>query len=991
MIYALLGFFLAPYLLERSLTGTMQQDFDAELRIEKIDINPFVLSLRISGLELDNPEGAPTIRVQEIFTNFQLSSLFRLALTFDEVRLTAPELFVTRDETGSMDFAYLLPAPQDKLDDNVANEEASSLIQALVFRFTIEDWFINWSDEFQAEPLKSRFGPVNIVIEELNTLPNKAGQQTVVFDTEKSGTLSWSGDLQLNPLRSSGRARIDNSRFPVLSAYIRHQTGIEIVNGSADVELDYEVYRTDSGQIEASVENLDLTFKDIIVNSYADGTGIDLAGPDQQILKLPEARLTGGQIHWPEQSVSLGSISLNNPQIDLSRAEDGVFNIEPRQQNVAAEGAAVKDNDESEPGIEWQLSIDNLAVNDLLLNLQDQSVSPAAQLGITGFDLNVSDINNQPGSSFPTSLSLQLLSGGTLSLEGELAVLPEPQFEFEVNIDALQLAGTQPYIKQQANLEMNSGAINLDGHIRGSDEEPFAFKGDLEIIDLDIAESIHNAPLASWKSFRADKIALSIAKRQLDISTFYFDQLYGDILIAEDRSLNIGQIAKVDSTTEESGSQKPGPTEPVEPEAEITVDDGDSEFKVNIGRIVIADASADFEDLSLPLPFAVKVSSLNGKMTTISTDSNEPSEVTFEGKVDEFGFARINGNVTPLEPTRNTDLVVSFENIDVPKFTPYSIPLAGREVASGNLDLQLGYQVKDGQLVGDNSIILRDFELGPEVPYPDAMNLPLDLAIALLKDANGKIDLDLPVRGNVDDPEFSYGSVIWGALGKLLLKIVASPFAILGNLLGIEASELEHINFLDGRSDLTPPEMQRAGKLAEALALRPGLQLMVAGVYDAAADGLAMRTARFDEILELQITELASSSDPEVQYPELRRLTLEKLFSEQQPEGTAEQKLDELQLQFTASAEVDGQTDPVASLDNLAYANELRAQLIALQPITEEDLTKLASARSMALKTALVAIDESLQERVSIADNLAVTSEPGAPVKMAVTLGSKAE
>ena len=975
----------------------MQQDFDAELHIEKIDINPFVLSLRITGLELDNPEGAPTIRVQEIFTNFQLSSLFRLALTFDEVRLTAPELFVTRDETGAMDFAYLLPDPQDQLDDNVADEEGSSLIQALVFTFTIEDWFINWSDEFQAEPLKSRFGPVNIVIEELNTLPNKAGQQTVVFATEKSGTLSWSGDLQLNPLRSSGRARIDDSHFPVLSAYIRHQTGIEIVNGSADVELDYEVYRTDSGQIEASIENLDLTFKDIIVNSFADGTGIDLAGPDQQILKLPEARLTGGQFHWPQQTVSLGSISFNNPQIDLSRAEDGVFNIEPRQQNVAAEGAAVQDNDESEAENEWQLSIGNLAVNDLVLNLQDQSVDPAAQLGITGFDLNISDINNQPDSIFPTSLSLQLLSGGTLSLEGDLVVLPEPRFEFEVNIDALQLAGTQPYIKQQANLEMNSGAINLDGQIRGSSEEPFAFKGDLEIIDLDIAESIHNEPLASWKSFRADKIALSIAKRQLDISTFYFDQLYGDILIAEDRSLNIGQIAKVDSSAEESAAQKSGPTEPVEPEpepeaeAEVAVDDGDSEFKVNIGRIVIADASADFEDLSLPLPFAVKVSSLNGKITTISTDSNEPSEVTFEGKVDEFGFARISGNVTPLEPARNTDLVLSFENIDIPKFTPYSIPIAGREVASGNLDLQLGYQVKDNELVGENSIILRDFELGPEVPYPDAMSLPLDLAVALLKDADGKIDLDLPVRGNVDDPEFSYGSVIWGALGKLLVKIVTSPFAFLGNLLGIEASELEAINFLDGRSDLTPPEMQRAAKLAEALALRPGLQLMITGVYDSAADGLALRTAQFDETLELQITELASSSDPEVQYPELRRMTLEKLFSEQQPEGMAAQKLDELRLQFTSPAEVEGQTESGTSLDNLAYANELRAQLIALQSVTEQDLSSLASARAMALKTALVAIDKSLQERVSIADNLAVTGEPGAPVKMAVKLGSKTE
>lgn len=990
MIYALLGFFLAPYLLERNLVATMQQEYAAELRVAKIEVNPFVMSLRITGLELDNPEGAPTIRVQEIFANFQLSSLFRLALTFDEIRLTAPELFISRDKSGNMDFAYLLQPAQDQIDEQATDAEESSLIQALVFSFAIEDWVINWSDQFTKEPVETRFGPVDIEIKELNTLPDKAGQQTVVIATENTGTLSWSGDLQLNPLRSSGRAHLDDSRFPLLSAYIRHQTGIEIVDGSADIELDYEVYLNDSGQIQASVENFNLALTDIVINSFADGTGIDLAGPDQQILKLPEVRLAGGQFHWPEQTVSLGSISLDNPQIDLSRAKDGVFNVERRRVNAAESGVAVAtgetaidDNDQSDQENEWQISVGQLAVNGLALNLQDQTVNPAAQLGVSEFDLNIRDISNQPGKRFPTSLSLQVLSGGELTLEGELSVLPELQFEFDVNVDALQLAGTHPYIKQQANLEMNSGAINLDGHIGGSSEEPFAFKGDLEIVDLAIAESINNARLASWKSFRADKIALSLARRQLDISTFQFDQLYGDIRIAEDGSLNMGQVKK----------PKAAATAPDKPEAQPGVAGAgrDSDFKVNIGRIVLANASADFADLSLPLPFAVKIDALNGKMTTISTASSEPSEVAFEGKVDEFGFARISGNVTPLEPARNTDLVVSFENIDVPKFTPYSIPLAGREVVSGNLDLQLGYQVKDSQLVGENSIILRDFELGAKVPHPDATSLPLGLAIALLKDVDGKIDIDLPVRGNVDDPEFSYGSVIWGALGNLLLKIVSSPFSALGNLLGIEASELENVNFLDGRSDLTPPEMQKAGKMAEALALRPELQLIIGGVYDAAADGLALRTAQFDGILEIQISELAASSDPEVQYPALRKMALEKLFSEHQAEGTAAPKLEELRLQFTSQVEVDGQTEPVATVDSLAYANELRAQLIAMQPITEQDLTTLAGARSMALKTALVAIDETLQERVLITENLVITREQGEPVKMPVTLGSKSE
>ena len=996
VIYALLGFFLAPYLLEKNLVEAMRQDFDAELRVENIEINPFVLSLRITGLELDNPEGAATARIQEIFTNFQLSSLFRLALTFDEVRLSSAELFVARDKSGNMNFAYLLQSAGDEGENEAsADAKETGLLQALVFNFTIEDWIINWSDQLPAEPIETHFGPITIAIKELNTLPSRAGQQTVVIVTESSGTLSWTGDLQLNPLRSSGHSRLEEARFPLVSAYIRHQSGIEIVDGSADLELDYEVYKTDSGEIKASVENFNLTFTDIVVNSFADGTGFDFAGKDQQILKLPRIQLADGQFHWPEQTIALGSISIDNPQIDLSRDENGVFNVEPRQASpaeqevtAAANEAASSDNDPGDndqinPAEQWLLSVGELAVNGLVLELLDQTITPVAKLGVTSFNLNISDISNLPGKRFPTRLDLQALSGGKLSLKGEVVVLPEPQFDFDVNLDTLQLSGVDPYIKQQANLSMDSGAMNLSGHISSSAEERLLFNGNLEIVDLDIAESINQDRLASWKSFRADKIAFSLAQRQLDISRLHFDQLYGDILINEDSSLNIGQVQKTDGDTSTAESR------------EVTVDvdnkDADSALKIRIGDIVLANASADFKDLSLPLPFAVKIDALNGKMTTISTGSSEPSSVSLEGKVDEFGLARISGTVTPLDPADNTDLVVSFENISVPEFTPYSIPFAGHEVASGKLDLKLGYEVKDGQLAGENSIILRDFELGKEVPHPDALDLPLGLAIALLKDVNGKIDIDLPVRGNVDDPDFSYGGVILGALGDLLVKIVLSPFTALGSLLGIEASELEYVKFLDGRFDLTPPEMEKAGKLAEALSLRPELQLTIAGVSDAAADGLALQTAELERILELRIAEVATTSDPSIQYADLRTTALEQLFSEQPNAGATTQALEDLQLQFTTMVAVEDQAEPVPSLDSLAYAAEIRKQLIDAQIVNAQDLAGLATARAEALKTALLAIDITLQDRILLVENTIVTRQDGESIEMKITLGGKSE
>jgi hypothetical protein len=991
VLYALLGFLVAPYLLQKTLVETMQRDFAAGLRIEKIEINPFVLSLRVTGVELDNPAGEPTARIQEIFANFQLSSIFRLALTFDEVRFSAPELFVARNRSGELDIAYLTNTGTDKdTEGKSAGEQDSSLLRALIYRFSIENCFINWSDAVPQDAVETRFGPIDIAIGELNTLPDRTGRQTVTIATQNSGTLSWTGDLQLNPLHSSGKVSLEDSHFPLASTYIRHQTGFEIANGSAGAEMEYEVHATADGEIEASMVNIELTFTDIVVNSFADGTGFDFAGEDQKILTLPRIHLSGGQFHWPEKTVLLASISIENPEIEVSRDADGVFSLEPRatppaeQDATATAGASVAgESDQGAAGQPWQFSLGKLSINRLVLNLLDQTVSPAARLGFTDFDLAIDDISNLAGKRFPTRLSLQALSGGIVTLTGEMALLPDPLFDFDVNVDALQLKGVQPYIAQQANLSLDSGAVNLDGHISSDTEEPLLFKGNLAVVDLEIAESVDHERFASWKSFSAENIALSLAEQQLDISRLRFDGLYGDILIHEDGSVNINQIEKVD--TEQDAA------ETAATDAAGEAGDQSPAMKIRIGDVVLADASADFSDLSLPLPFAAKIDSLNGNMTTISTTSSEPSEVSFEGKVDEFGFARVSGYVTPLTPTKNTNLLLSFENIDVPRFSPYSIPFAGRKIASGRLDLKLGYTVKDSQLVGENSIVLRDFELGEKVPHPDALNLPLGLAVALLKDANGKIDIDLPVRGNLDDPEFSYGNVVLGALGNLLTRVVLSPFSALASLLGIEANELEYINFRVGRSDLTPPEMEKAGKLAEALKLRPELAIGIAGVTDADADGLALRTARLDGMLEQRIAALTASSDPSAQYADLRRMALEQLFGEQQNVELPEKQLEELQQKFTALVAVEGQADPVASFDGLAYSQELRDRLIAAIVIDDSELATLASARAEALRTALLAIDATLQDRIRITESQAVTRADNETIQMKVTLDSLSE
>ena len=195
-----------------------------------------------------------------------------------------------------------------------------------------------------------------------------------------------------------------------------------------------------------------------------------------------------------------------------------------------------------------------------------------------------------------------------------------------------------------------------------------------------------------------------------------------------------------------------------------------------------------------------------------------------EGRVDEYGLARVNGSLRPFQPTSFLDLNVVFRNVEMPPLSAYSATFAGRRIASGRLALDLQYKINDRVLAGDNRVVLEKFTLGERVESPGALSLPLDLAVALLTDSDGKIDIAVPVRGNVDDPKFSYGQVIWQAITNLLTRIVTAPFRALGALFGGGAEQLEDIAFDPGRAALLPPEREKLKHLAEGLSKRPQLR-----------------------------------------------------------------------------------------------------------------------------------------------------------------------
>ena len=975
-LYALVGFFLAPWLVKKNAIAVVADTYGADLKIEKVAVNPFVLSSRVNGIELEDPSGAPFLRVGQLFVNFQLSSLFRWAWTFDEVRIDAPEVFLARASDRTLNAGFLAPQRVGPPATEEQEVTASEPLRLLIFDFAINDSVINWSDEVPIDPVMTRFGPVNIAIAELNTLPDRAGQQDVVITTETSGTLAWSGSLNLNPLMSEGHASVQGAHFPLTSAYLKHEAGLDIIDGTVDLELDYAISLRDDGEFDASIANFNLSFQDMQISTF--NQAFEISEPDREVLRLPLMRLTGGSFDLLERRVSAQAVSIDDAIVSVYRDDAGRLNIvRPVDSTPVAEDSGEIPSAESVATTEdtWLFTLAEFDINSMAFELEDDSVDPAANIGFRSLDLSIHDISNDPAAVFPTSLTLLAGSAGSISLDGSVGVLPSPDISLNLRVENLALSDAHPYLQPLADVNLDSGALNFSGTLASSETDSLLLDGDLRIVDFLITETDEGSRLGSWTALNANKLTLSAVNQSLEISEIRLDEPYADIVIAKDGSVNLGRVKKGEQRSDD---------DTVAPDAEIPADGDEIPLKVTVGRVVVANAAADFADYSLPLPFVVKIAELNGELSTIATASAEPSTVSLEGKVDEFGLVRVTGHATPVDPSANTDIKVLFENVEMPKFSAYSVPFAGREIASGRLDLDLGYKVTASELEGENTVVLRDFELGDKVEHPGALSLPLGLAVALLKDADGGININLPVRGNVDDPDFKYGGVILKALGNLITGIVTSPFKLLANLVGAESSELEYLRFADGRSDLTPPELEKTAKVAEALAIRPELMLQFGGIVDPEADGAALRAASFDAEVERRITSLMNKESDDAMYAKTRLEVIEQLYRESGIAPDPSASLVELRAANTVAA-AEG-VEAERQLDALAYTENLRRLLVDRQPLTQQELSDLAVARANNVTAAIIGTNPELEARLEIVESSSVSRDDDEDVRMQMSL-----
>jgi hypothetical protein len=740
------------------------------------------------------------------------------------------------------------------------------------------------------------------------------------------------------------------------------------------------------GRLAGTVEGLQLALARVAVRE-AGASATPLASVDG-------IAVDGGRVDLGTRQVTASRVAVSGGSAAIVRAADGslplMAKLVPAEQRKPdrAPGPPVTASRPAPAAAPWAVAVEKVELLDHRFAITDQSVSPAVTMQIDGVRVTAQGLRTDGKKPFPFEASLRIASGGRLTAKGLVA--PDGgSAEARLSLAQLALVPAQPYVARSAAVELRSGELSTSGRVtyrRGATRTVVTYTGAADVDRVLVAESAGDRVLA-WKSLHAETIRFGLGPDRLAIDEVRFSGLDGKIVIFKDKTLSLARLMKPAAPASVPTSPPPAQTPPG-PATSPT-----ATFPVSIERVRLDDSAMDFADLSLVLPFATRVHALNGVVVGVGSDTASRATVKLEGRVDEFGLVKVDGALDPFGPKVFTDLTVVFRNVPMTPLTPYSATFVGRRIVAGTLDLNLEYKMDHSALVGDNKVVVRRLQLGERVESPGAMRLPLDLAIAILSDSQGVIDLALPVRGNVDHPEFSYGHLVWQALVNVITKIATAPFRALASLFGGGAENVEAIVFEAGRDRVSPPEREKLKRVAEVLGQRPRLTLTVHGRYETRADGEALRSLHVRQELarrlELKVDPGEDPGPVAFERPKSQR-ALERLYADRGGD------IKEFQVTYekTTGKKVERVNAVLAMLDrgagDRAFYEAVFRRLVETAPLPEAELIALGQRRGEATVRALKEGAAAAAERVNVGDTESADRSERNTVSTRLELGAAA-
>lgn len=913
----LFGFLALPPIVKHFAAKTLEEKFHRVVTIRELDINPLNLSVKVSGFSMKEPGGTEFFAIEDLYVNLGMASILEGAPVLHEIRVKAPYFKIVRkpDSTYNIDdiVTELLKPSDSPARYSINNihvdggkiefDDTPKHIQHTVSDIQLTIPFLSnlpYETGIFVKPAfsaKVNGAPMHLTG---RVKPFSKDRESVI-ELEVAG-LDLARYFEYVPLQQKIRlvsARLDANMEIAFSQAPKKPPEVRL-SGKASLK---DIVVTDGG--DKSLARLALLALDIqradIGRKKIELRSLSLQQPEFQLpgglplLEAGDVKAEGGTVDWSSPAlvlsqqefavnglrlttageknprVEIGTLALKDVAVDLGKRTAMLGAIATSGGRVAIRrdkqgavdllewfglGKASSPSGTPQPDIKpWQFALRKLSLSEYAVKLSDELPEDAVSLAIEGVKIDASDISNIKDQQAKLALDLRFNKGGVLSLTGSAALNPVAA-DISLDMKAASLKPFQPYFTDFLTVILTDGSASAKGKLRvesvSGGAPKMTFNGDLSINRLATIDKDEEEDFLKWSALSFRRVNAVTQPLRLDIAEIELDKFYSRLVVNPDGTLNLQHVLKAEG--------KPAPAAQLQ-----TKQEGQKaaapDYKIDIAKVTLRNGQVDFSDYFIKPNYSAHLTGLGGSVSGLSSDAGLLAEVVLKGRVDNQGQLDINGKINPLAGNLFLDLLANLQDFELSSLAPYSAKYAGYGIQKGKLSFDVKYRLENRTLSAENHLSLNQLTFGDRVESPDATKLPVLLAVALLKDRSGNIDVNLPISGSLDDPQFSLGGIIVKVIVNLVAKAVTAPFALIGSLFG-RGEELAYLEFEYGKDMLGKDGEAKLNTIARALNERPGLKLDIGGQVDAEKDSEGLRRLELEHKVKAQkFKELLKSSN----------------------------------------------------------------------------------------------------------------------------------
>ncbi|MCL5808649.1 MAG: DUF748 domain-containing protein [Deltaproteobacteria bacterium] len=838
------GFFILPAALKPVLIKKISLALHRETSIEQIRINPFALSATIRGLKLGDPGlSTPFVAFDELYANVDtITSIFRRALILEEIRLDHPTVGLIRKEDGSYNFSDLIP-----------KEDEGKKEPAAPFLFSINNiQIIKGKIHFRDMPNQTdhTVDELQLAIPFISNIEHYLKKYVEPkFSAVINGhAVTIAGRTQpfLSSRATSFDIDINDMDIPHYLQYVPVQMNFKLISARLDSHLTIQ-FLMHSDQSPRLQITGNASLRKVILD--------DLQG--NKVLRLPALTVQLASLEPLIPKVHLAQIALDAPELVIRRDKQGELTllnlIQPDKKDDKRQPPERQDKkeDHAKKKSEFSLLIDDFRIDKADVTFIDVQPVLPVQIRIHPLRLYASKLSMKKGDRAAVDLALTVDKKTDITAKGSLGIQPL-NADLALDVKNLAIRPFQPYFTECVQLDVTRGSVSTAGALSLTlDEESktrVAYQGNLSVSQLATVDRAHRHDFLKFKQLGVLSLSAGYNPLFAHIKDISLNDFFAKIVINEGGSTNIQDIfsaARKDPDRRETPPDKQ-PPQPLQSEntAQTPPD-------IKIGKVRFQGGTVDFTDRNIKPNYAATMLNLKGSITGLSSQEISRASVDIKGNLGYGSPIEISGSVNPLIKDLFADIKLSFKDIEMSPVTPYTSRYLGYPITKGKLNFAVSYLVEKRKLHADNKVFFDQLTFGDKVESPEAINAPVTLAVTLLTDRNGQINLDIPVSGSLDDPQFKIWPIVWQILVNLITKAVTSPFLLLSSLTGA-GEEMSFIEFDFGSAQLPETGQNKISALAKALYDRPHLKLDIEAYVDPAHDTEALKKAEFNRLLKVQ-------------------------------------------------------------------------------------------------------------------------------------------